>query len=194
LNAAKSYRITDCTNGKEFVSVQATGYLRSGCGGIGIPYTLDNKIPAACQHDTILSCQANPIAITQKWPTVGAYLNDAKCGKAAGYISMIPDCYYLGTKFGDFSADVTCGKGALSVSFYNDTETCSGGVFDRTVVLPENKCVLVGDIPIPTPPKSVKANMDEEANLYDAFLGFPLNMDLAEVVLTGYVKSTCSGL
>ncbi len=191
LNAVKSYKIGSCTNGATSVDVEIDTFTKSGCAGIKIPYTIKDKIPTTCANNTKISCQSAPQALSEAWPAVGLYLNDATCAKAGGVLAVRPTCAGVnGGDKGDYSLEMKCNSPSeIQLITYNETATCSGGVVSYDGKFVAGACTLVGEIPIPP---HVSSMLD--SSLMDVFMAYPFGMDAVnDVVLTGYYKAGCSG-
>ena len=178
LNIAKSFQIGSCANGAEFVSVEVDVFTDAGCGGKAIPYTFSDQIPIACEGDVKLSCQTDPVALTQAWPNSAFYYDDATCATPAGIVAVLPVCAAVSSAQGSASAVVNCDAvTSMHMVGYNASTTCSGVVaFDQWI--PTQTCTLLAEVPVPVP------------NMRIPGAG---KLSLADVVVSAYYKASCTG-
>ena len=181
LNTVKSFMISSCANGDDFVSVTVDAYTGDSCTGKAIPYTFDDDIPSGCYYQAKVSCQADPVALAQKWPNTGVFLQDASCTNPVGIVAVLPGCSATDNgAYGSYSLNTQCSEDASSmhVTAYNDTLTCSGGVIDKETDIPTNTCTKFVEVPIPTAVSDVH---------------LPRNLTLGDVLVSGYYKASCTG-
>lgn len=183
LSAVKSFKLDLCENGAEYLSLGISGFTEAGCGGIGIPYTLNDMVPAGCHKNAVASCQTDPIALSERWPNVAVFVNDDTCANTLAVLAARPGCnsYQYDSKM--YSMSTNCiDPATLHAVVYNDTLDCTGGSILKEVSLPTNTCTFFAQIPIPTSP---------------ALAAFPLapalNITLGDLLVDGYYMASCSG-
>lgn len=154
----KSYRIDSCVNDSPFLSSTVSVYDEVDCAGPGTEVNMDNTIPDSCMENMRVSCQDEPVAITNKWPAIEMWLpttNDGEpdCSPSLHppvVMSVRPECALvqnaMGDNFAAMKADCSV-VDEMEISIYKDVNSCP-----NPDILPfwslkvdANSCQLVGD-------------------------------------------------
>lgn len=96
MQPAKSFKILTCESSEStgYITLSLLLFLDSRCQGVGIPYGAAFDIPSQCntKRNMKISCTAEPVSMTEKWPAVDISFNDELCGDSFISFAIKPGC------------------------------------------------------------------------------------------------------
>eukprot|EP00602_Paraphysomonas_sp_CaronLab_P006825 CAMPEP_0185019144 /NCGR_PEP_ID=MMETSP1103-20130426/1769_1 /TAXON_ID=36769 /ORGANISM="Paraphysomonas bandaiensis, Strain Caron Lab Isolate" /LENGTH=314 /DNA_ID=CAMNT_0027549301 /DNA_START=119 /DNA_END=1063 /DNA_ORIENTATION=+ len=120
----ESYKLTSCNSDGEKLLTTVKAYLTSDCSGFVTSFTY-SELSTECHNGSVVSCQSDPIAVSEGWPAVGVYIEDSACDVPAVVFAANPGCSEI-PEIPELSVQVECQDDMLSYSAYNTSDTCEG--------------------------------------------------------------------
>ena len=137
----QSYEVTKCSNLEGHVEVVFRGYQEAACSGTAELFTSGNDIAIdkCYSNSTQLSCQSEPISLTEVWPAIDIYFEDGLCKTSAVTVSLRPGCVSMFENI--FALQCNSDGSVMNFETYATSMTCADNVPLNSFSFATEECI-----------------------------------------------------
>lgn len=160
----RSYKIDSCSIANSMLTTSVTVYSGTGCTGISLNRALE-PVPSTCTNGTTLFCEENPIALSEKWPALGVYVEDSTCSVPTIVLAGQAGCTSFQYGNSTYSSSLVCDNNGGSINVYNNSLICDG-IVQASDTLMTGVCAEFTDFPA-TLPENLPPQLEQLSQMID---------------------------